>query len=213
VNPAYRYAYLHGFASSAHSKKGVALQERFASSNIELRLPDLNQPSFAKLSHRAMLEHLDGMDEFGDRSQPWRFIGSSLGGWLAARWAELRPARVDRLVLLCPGFRLAERWSALLGDPAVAQWEREGTREFADAEGKLTPVHFGFFRESLEHLEEPRPRCPVLVVHGTRDDVVPVESSRRWSSRANAALLEVDDDHALMRSLDFIEMETRRFFA
>ena len=213
MSPAYRYAYLHGFASNARSKKGLALQERFARTGVELWLPDLNRPSFAQLSHRAMLAHLDALDELGDRDKPWRLIGSSLGGWLAACWAELRPTRVNRLVLLCPGFRLAERWKEALGEAAIAQWERDGFREIADADGKVARVHFDFFRESLENLDEPEPRCPALVIHGTRDDVVPVESSRRWShGRSNVTLVEVDDDHALVRSLDVIEMETRRFF-
>ena len=213
MNTHFRYAYLHGFASSASSKKGLALRERFARSGIELWLPDLNRPSFAKLSHRAMLAHLDAMDELGDRNKPWRLIGSSLGGWLAARWAELRPARIDRLVLLCPGFRLAERWTERLGEDALLQWERDGELAIPDATGAPVAVHHAFLRESWENVEEPAPTCPVLVIHGTRDETVPVESSRRWShGRANVTLVEVDDDHALTRSLDVIEMETRRFF-
>ena len=63
MSPAYRYAYLHGFASNARSKKGLALQERFARTGVELWLPDLNRPSFAQLSHRAMLAHLDALDD------------------------------------------------------------------------------------------------------------------------------------------------------
>ncbi len=213
MNPHFRYAYLHGFASSAASKKGLALRERFARSGIELWLPDLNRPSFAKLSHRAMLAHLDAMDDLGDRDKSWRLIGSSLGGWVAARWAELRPARVDRLVLLCPGFRLAERWSERLGDAAIARWERDGSLVFPDATGAAVPVHHAFLKESWENMSDPQPSCPVLVFHGTRDEVVPVERSRRWShDRPNVTLVEVDDDHALVRSLDVIDMETRRFF-
>jgi len=53
--------------------------------------------------------------------------------------------------------------------------------------------HFGV-AESLA------PRVPVIIAHGTRDDVVDIEGSRglaRSSSAEWAELLEVDDDHRL----------------
>lgn len=37
----------------------------------------------------------------------------------------------------------------------------------------------------------------VLVVHGTRDETVPLEDSRRLVARTNAKLVTVDDDHRL----------------
>ena len=112
----YRYAYLHGFASSPLSNKGVALERLFSERGLPFERPDLNRPSFSKLSHGAMLAAVDEMDgRARAEGQTWRFVGSSLGGWLAARWAELHPERVDRLLLLCPGFHLAERWPHLVG--------------------------------------------------------------------------------------------------
>ena len=44
-----------------------------------------------------------------------------------------------------------------------------------------------------------RLRCPArtIVVHGTRDEVIPLELSRRFAAEHGAALREVDDDHGL----------------
>ncbi|MFW5920605.1 MAG: YqiA/YcfP family alpha/beta fold hydrolase [Polyangiales bacterium] len=210
----YRYAYLHGFASSPLSKKGVALEKLFSARGLPFERPDLNRPSFAKLSHNAMLGAVDETDERAlAHGQQWRFIGSSLGGWLAARWAELHPERVDRLLLLCPGFHLADRWPHLVGDDGMARWEREGELPMEDATGELVPVHWGFYEESKRQPAEPAVPCPTRIIHGTRDETVPIDGSRRYAQRHDGAeLVEVDDDHALMASLDRIAHELTAFF-
>jgi pimeloyl-ACP methyl ester carboxylesterase len=202
---AVRHAYLHGFASSAASKKGVHLRGVLASRGVDLLLPDLNRPSFEKLSVGAMLEHLDRVHV--EQGEPrWRLVGSSLGGWLAARWAELHPERVDRLVLLCPAFDIPTRWPLLLPPGAFDRWERDGELPYADAQGRVVPLHFGFVEEARAHTPYPSVGCPATVVHGTRDDRVPIESSRRWlADHPQARLVVVDDGHDLMSSLPAVE--------
>ncbi|MGF1467623.1 MAG: YqiA/YcfP family alpha/beta fold hydrolase [Sandaracinaceae bacterium] len=206
-----RFAYLHGFGSSARSRKGVHLREAFAGHGLDVVLPDLNRPSFAKLSTRAMLAYLDGLPREGG---PWGFVGSSLGGWLAARWAQLRPERVGRLVLLCPAFDIATRWPAILGDGAFRRWREQGELEVPDGAGVPTPLHYAFFEES--RADDPRPvvPCPTRIIHGTRDETVPVESSRAYArEHAHVELLEVDDAHDLWASRDLIVRESLRFLA
>jgi pimeloyl-ACP methyl ester carboxylesterase len=58
------------------------------------------------------------------------------------------------------------------------------------------------------HLNEPpldttplRVVAPTTIIHGTRDDVVPLSASREFSSRHEVELIEVDDDHRLGASL------------
>lgn len=207
---AFAYAYLHGFASSALAKKGTHLRDALAP--VELLLPDLNRPSFAKLSVGAMLDALDALHDARGRPR-WRLIGSSLGGWLAARWAELHPERVDRLVLLCPAFDIPARWPLLLPPGAFERWQAQGELEMQDATGRLVPLHFGFYEEARAHTAYPRVTCPVTLVHGTRDDRVPLASSRRWlRDHPHARLVEVDDGHDLIASLPVIEREVRRAF-
>ncbi len=43
-----------------------------------------------------------------------------------------------------------------------------------------------------------------IVIHGGRDDVVPIESSRQMCTDYDVELLEVDDDHSLHDSLDLM---------
>lgn len=205
-------AYLHGFASGPLSKKGRALADRLARRRVELRLPDLNRPSFARLTVTGALEAVDDLVESGPPCAAWRFIGSSFGGYVAARWAELRPERVARLLLLCPGFDLPSRWPDLLGTDEFARWEREGELLLPDGAGRPTPVHWGFVEDVRRHPPFPEVPCPTRIVHGTRDEVVPVEGSRRYAAgRSDVELVEVDDDHALLESLDTIAGEVEGF--
>jgi len=41
------------------------------------------------------------------------------------------------------------------------------------------------------------PSARTIVVHGTRDEVIPIEVSRRFAAEHGAELREVDDDHGL----------------
>jgi pimeloyl-ACP methyl ester carboxylesterase len=61
---------------------------------------------------------------------------------------------------------------------------------------------------ALERAEEPNTDpselqrvAPTIIVHGTDDDVIPIEVSRRYASRTGATLIEVDDGHRLAHSV------------
>src|SRR5688500_3541938 len=141
-------AYLHGFASGPLSKKGVVLAQAFEARGMPFFRPDLNVPSFATLSVRAMIAEVERLDrEHGD-AEGWGFVGSSLGGWLAARFAELHPDRVARLVLLCPAFDIASRWTTVMKPGAMQTWRREGTILTEDGSGMPTALHYRFYEEA-----------------------------------------------------------------
>lgn len=55
---------------------------------------------------------------------------NSLGGFLVARYAQLHTGRVERLVMICPGFDRCSRWEKLFGAAALKEWEEVGYREF-----------------------------------------------------------------------------------
>jgi pimeloyl-ACP methyl ester carboxylesterase len=214
MEPSYRYAYLHGFASSSLARKGQYLRLALRNRGVELLLPDLNAPSFERLTYSSILDAVDRMDaRHGGGDSRWRLIGSSMGGYITARWAQLHPDRVDRVVLLCPGFDMARRWSEIVGDEAMLRWEREGSLELPDAEGAPRPVHWGFVENSRTHPPFPELPCPGLILHGTRDEIVDVEISRAYvRERRHVRLIEVDDDHSLAASMQRIAAEADAFF-
>ena len=207
---ALRHLYLHGFASGPRSTKGVAFSEHFAPRGIAFDRLDLRVPTFEHLRLSAMLDvaatAIGGPD---DRAV---VIGSSLGGLTAARLAERDP-RVTKLVLLAPAFQLMARWKDILG-PAYEEWRRTGWREVLDyTTQQMARVDFGFIEDaSAIDVGFPDVRVPTLIMHGTRDDSVPIEHSRRFAAdRANVELIELDDGHELAASLPRLLAETERF--
>jgi pimeloyl-ACP methyl ester carboxylesterase len=209
-----RLAYIHGFASGPTAKKALFLKERFAPRGFDVFAPDLNVPAFSTLSLRAMIGVLDGLDATHGDGDGWCFVGSSLGGWLAARWAELHPERVRRLVLLCPAFDLAERWTALAPRGAIEHWKRTGWIEVDDARGEKARLHYGFYEEACEEPPRPRVPCPTVLIHGTRDARVPIEGSREYAAEHGdrCSLVEVDDVHDLHASVEVIDQVALEHF-
>ncbi|MBA2661320.1 MAG: alpha/beta fold hydrolase [Bradymonadaceae bacterium] len=209
----YRYAYLHGFASSPLSIKARRLAEIFAAHGHILHLPDLNQPSFAKLTVSGALEALERLDAQIEGG-PWRLVGSSMGGYLAARFAELHPQRVDRLVLLCPGFDLLQRWPTLFGKRRMDQWKADGKLALPDAAGELVELWWEFIEDWGRHPAFPQVAVNTLILHGRNDETVPISGSRAYAAeRAHVQLVELDDDHRLLNSLDVIGQDTLKFFS
>jgi pimeloyl-ACP methyl ester carboxylesterase len=207
------YAYVHGFASSSLSRKGVHLHGALSPYGANVLLPDLNVPSFETMTYTSMLSVLDLMDrEYGGGGR-WRLAGSSMGGYLVARWAELNPDRVDRVLLLCPGFDSSRRWPEIIGREPYRLWEESGYHSIADAYGSLRPLHWRFVEDARLHPAYPAVPCPTRIIHGTGDETVPVDLSRKYvREHPEVELVEVDDDHSLSASLEIITGEAVEFF-
>lgn len=58
-----------------------------------------------------------------------------------------------------------------------------------------------FYVPGYEQYVPPPPTCPVTIVHGWRDDVVPWEGSVRYAETARARLALIDGDHRLTANL------------
>jgi pimeloyl-ACP methyl ester carboxylesterase len=65
----------------------------------------------------------------------------------------------------------------------------------------------GFDFESLS------PAMPTLIVHGTQDEVIPVDTVRAWAARRNGVrLVELPGgDHSLQTCFDLLWQESREF--
>lgn len=212
-----RLLYLHGFASSTHSRKAVAFRDDFARRGSSLAILDLRLPSLAELRLSAMIDAVRAaIGEPADRAV---LVGSSLGGLTAARVAERDP-RVCGLVLLAPAFRLAERWREQLGDRAWQAWQSSGWHPFHDhATGRPTNVHFEFAAEAerfdrADRSGGPDVRVPTLIFHGRRDDVVPIARSYAFArDKPHVELRELDDDHEMVASIPQLVAETANWLA
>ena len=203
--------YFHGFASSPKAYKGTFLKNTFNARGLSLGTPDLNIPSFEKMTYSSILESLDAM--YLANPVPWFVIGSSMGGYLAARWAELHPERVEAMVLLCPAFDLPGRWEKDHGIELMDAWKKRGHLPIPDATGEHKNLEWHFVEDARRHPTHPISPVPTLIIHGQQDETIPIESSRKYvQSHANIRLIEVNDDHGLAASIERIDSEVLSFF-
>ncbi|MEX2123776.1 MAG: YqiA/YcfP family alpha/beta fold hydrolase [Woeseia sp.] len=68
-----------------------------------------------------------------------------------------------------------------------------------------------YYIEGWEGLTPPAPDIPIVIVHGWRDDVVPVENSIRYAAQCRATLHILDGDHRLTDNIDEINYYLQRF--
>jgi uncharacterized protein len=211
-----RFLYLHGFASGPGSKKGTALAAHFQRRGARLELPDLRVPSFERQRLSEMIRATRAA--LGGPEERAVLLGSSLGGLVAARVAE-EDARVCALVLLAPAFRLAERWRQRMGAAAVKAWRDDGWLTVHDhATGRPGRVDHRFLVDADEVDARgggwPDVRVPVLAVHGLADETVEIDATRAWADgKRHVRLVELDDGHELIRSVDRIAAEVDAFLA
>jgi pimeloyl-ACP methyl ester carboxylesterase len=206
--------YLHGFASSTQSSKAAFFRSRLAAHDITVHTPDFNQPDFSTLTISRMLGQVrDGIDALPDRA-PVTLIGSSLGGFVAVHVAVQQPARVERLVLLAPALDVSGERMQNLGDRGVDEWRRTNELQvFHYGFGRLMTVHFELYTDAERYdRSNARVDVPIQIFQGQRDTAVDPGTVRRWANaRPNVELHELDDDHQLLGSLDYIWKETARF--
>ncbi len=204
-----KYIYLHGFASGPESGKALFFRAKLAGEGVDLAVPDLSEGDFENLTISKQLRVIERAAAGG----PCVLIGSSMGGYLAARFAELHPEVVSRVLLLAPAFWFAQRWPDKLGAEAVAEWERTGSREFFHyGYGRAMQVRWELMADGLRHPGDPDFRQPALIFHGTQDDVVPAAFSEEFAAgRENVTLRLLPSDHQLTDQVELMWGESREF--
>jgi putative redox protein len=135
--------------------------------------------------------------------EPLHLVGHSLGGAvsiLAAR--ELAPRTVTTLATNARKDSLR----GVLGDAAFERARREGSVPFDSGDGVIRPLTRAFV-DDLERQDVLGAAavlgCPLLVIHGAADALVPVEAARALAERARAPLELIDGaGHLLTRRED-----------
>ena len=208
--PQSSFVYLHGFASSPLSRKAQFFAQHMRALGLEMPVPDLAEGDFTSLTITKQLALIERIAA----GRPVRLMGSSLGGYLAALYAAGHPAQVERLVLLAPAFRLAERWAARTGPASMTEWERNGSLAyFHYGEKRELPLGWDFMTDARRYEGYPDFSQPALIFHGAADDVVPLEDSVDFVARhPNARLQVMNSDHELGDCMDAIWDQARGFW-
>ena len=188
--------YLHGFCSSAQSRKGQLMAELFARVGVEVTLPDIDEGDFRNSTMTKQLALVEGLLR---ELRPRMLIGSSLGGYQAALQASRNPDSVPALVLLAPAFDFANRLKKFLG-AETDRWRREGSLLLYHYRyQREVPLGYEFIRDAMAYDAIPRVTVPTTVLHGLRDEVVSPELSKKFAKgRPNVQIEWLETDHGML---------------
>lgn len=205
-----KYVYLHGFASSPQSSKAQYFRKRFAEKGLELEIPRLDGGDFTHLTITGQLQIVDA----AAAGRACILIGSSLGGYLAALYAA-RHGNIEELVLLAPAFRFPSRWRERYSAEELARWKRDGTASvFHYGYNREVPLGYQIMEDSQNYEDEPEFPQPALVLHGSRDTVVPATISTGYAARhSNVTLRLFDSGHELTDVLKNLWEEASTFLS
>ena len=196
--------YLHGFASSSRGEKAQFLKEKFqAVEDVRYLAIDFNPTpvDFREMTITGMINRLRQFVYDHQVKRPL-LIGSSLGGLVSVQYAALYP--VEKMLLLAP---LLAYQSLRMEEDALSLWKARGIIEvdhFAFP-GKL-PLKYAFHLDALGYEEMIEPDGDILIIHGRKDERVPVEDSRFYTEKypSRVRLQEVLSDHRLADQHDQI---------
>lgn len=119
---------------------------------------------------------------------PLVLVGSSMGGWIALHLALLRPARVQALVKVAAAPDFTD-WGFSEGQKSALQ--RDGRIEEPNPYGPEPSVFTRGFWESGQQLRlldgEIALDCPVRLIHGEKDEEVPLGVAFRLMDRLRSS--------------------------
>jgi pimeloyl-ACP methyl ester carboxylesterase len=204
-----RIVYLHGFASGPSSTKARFFREKLEERGAEVSVPDLAEGDFRGLTITSQLRVIERVCG----NEPVSLMGSSLGGYLAALFAGLHPDRVDRVVLLAPGFGFPTRWPERMGAERMDEWKRNGwTPIFHYGTGREEPLGYEMVEDARRYPDAPSFEQPALIFHGVDDAVVPATASVEFaSSHTNVTLRLLESGHELTDVLELMWGEVEAF--
>lgn len=117
------------------------------------------------------------------KEKSWTIIGSSYGGLMAAVFASEKPNQVRKLVLLAPA--ILQNESGIYMDPVIGE-----------------PLQGN--RKNLRIIS-----IPTVIVHGSQDDVVPLEPVRKTAEVlfTDVEFIVVEDGHRLQKAFGELDWE------
>jgi uncharacterized protein len=198
-----RWIYLHGFLSGPVSQRALFFRDKLAAVGIPCEFPDLNTPSFERLTVSTRLERVGDLIDSYPSGARIGIIGSDLGGLLAILAAGPRK-NVRALFLMGPALSLFRENFIGLGKAGMRHWERTRHVDFYHSVLKVNrTLGWNFVQDARQYDESIIDiSIPMTIVHGTSDEMVDSHHSAEYAqNRENVSVHLLEDDQSLHTSI------------
>lgn len=187
--------FAHGFEGVPNGRKARHLRDVLG---YEVVAPPMNQKGWSFEDEITVV--LEALDEHPDIEL---VTGSSMGAFAVAAAAARRRTRKLRLLLLAPAVGIHQAWVEQLGEDGMKLWAEMGRLQYHhQGVGHHVELPYRLFTQCRDEADV---TCthPTVIIHGLRDDVVPVENAVALARRSPGVrrLYAVDDGHRLLDSL------------
>lgn len=192
----------HGFQSNKESKLYVELQNELNKVGIGTFLYDMygHGPLYCKESPYSVTKDVTlskSVDSLTAAITVVRsrgkydvgLMGSSFGGLVSIIVAS-RDSQVAALALKSPVTEPITFWKQRLGDKRIAKWKREGVMHYNE-HGEHFELNYSFWEDLTTYKTHEMAKditCPILIVHGDSDSVVPIRQSQDLAIIINTEL-------------------------
>jgi alpha/beta superfamily hydrolase len=181
----------HGMESAKHSEKLIFLAQALAERGIlalrfDFRYVGESSGKFADITYSGEVEDLQAAYELIQSRQPGKtaIFGSSMGGTVALLFAA-EESEVAAVTTLAAPMHPENFPKRMLTPLQLQRWRERG---YTSYNGQRLNVSL---LDDLERLNVPeamrRIRCPVLILHGDADEVVPVAEAYELHECLNSA--------------------------
>ena len=207
----------HGFSTGKDGRTNTNLEETFNNNGLATFRFDFfgHGESGGKLEDITISEAVDDVlqaikfvRQFGHRKIG--LVGSSFGG-MASILAAPKSSALSVLALKSPVSDYLDRLIFQDHKKKIKEWEETGFIQITGTAGQSLRLNHSFYLDARKirgYEAAERISIPTLIVHGNRDETVPVEQSIKASQLINNCRLEILDgaDHVYSHPQDFQKM-------
>jgi uncharacterized protein len=207
-----KYYYLHGFASGAKSFKALYFKDKLKTDfKINLNIPDLNQPSFEKLTLSSQLAYLKDLLK---QDEEIFLIGSSLGAYLSILLNEDKEIPIKAMFLMAPAFEFLSRQLAKMSDSDLKKWqETDEHTVYHHGLKQNKNLSYAIIQDANQYEKSDyQINCETTVFHGYNDESVPWELSKKYlEAKEGVTIKFVNSDHQLKSVLGLMYQSLHQF--
>jgi len=212
-NPERLWLHLHGLATNVQGRKIAFLREYFRERKLySFFAMDMDYEKHTTTITLEILEVLIG--GFSEKFREITLCGSSHGAYVILNYIKRKPLQnVKKAVLLAPSYNTLTLMIEAFGEERLRKW-LEGKEEVTIKEDdrEVTFIRewaVDILKEGYEIIKDGKvefpeaPPIPITIMHGRRDEIVPLELSELFVREVRVEkFLVVDDDHQLNESLE-----------